>query len=91
VPRPMLTGLIAFSARIAPSETAAASSNVMASGMWAIGPVSRTLTNSAWAPNMLAPTSPANSVPRILLFGRRRPVNKRLKNGLAARMRRPTG
>src|SRR3990172_9560954 len=90
------------SARLAPSQTAAASSKVMPVGLCASGALSRTQTNSACAPKPMTPktssptsnsltaaptasTSPASSMPRILRFGRRRPVKKRLRNISALR------
>ena len=91
-------------ARIAPSHTAAASSNDMPDGFGAIGARSRTHRYSAWAPNRSAftpntssptansvtadPTStttPANSLPRIVRFGRRSPANSRMNHGHGAR------
>src|SRR5919197_4615573 len=89
-------------ARLAPSQTAAASSKVIPAGLCASGALSRMQTNSAWAPDPLTPktwsptsnsvtaaptasTSPANSMPRIFRFGRRRPVKNRLMKNSALR------
>ena len=75
----------------APSQMAAASSKLIAAGMWVTAPAARTLTNSAFAPWPCTPktrsptansvtmeptasTSPANSMPSVLHFGRRTPV-----------------
>jgi len=99
---PTFAALRSASPWFMPSQTAAASSNVMPAGMGARKPVSRTQTYSACAPLLMpntrsptaksvtaeptASTSPASSRPRILRFGRRSPSMKRQMNGLARRM-----
>jgi hypothetical protein len=91
-------------ARIAPSHTAAASSNDIPGGFDAIGAFSRTHRYSAWAPNLsvftpktwsptanvvtagpASATTPANSLPRIVRFGRRSPAKSRMNQGDGAR------
>jgi hypothetical protein len=86
---------------LAPSQTAEASSKVMAAGLCASAPRSPMQTYSACAPDRrpktssptansvtaapTASTSPASSLPRMFRFGRSKPVKKRVKNGSASR------
>ncbi len=84
-----------MSASSEPSGTAAASSELSPAGLWAITPLSRTVTSSAFAPRetpntssptrnsvTAAPTSstvPASSEPKDVFLGRRMPVKTRVK------------
>ncbi len=92
-----------MSASSDPSGTAAASSNVSAAGFGAITALSRTVTYSAFAPDSAPNTSsptrnsvtsgptsstrPANSVPALVLRGRRMPVARRAKAYSTLRIR----
>jgi hypothetical protein len=98
-------GLSALSARIPPSQTAAAASKVVSTGTCATAAPSAMQTNSACVPNFhglmpntrsptsnlvtarpVVSTTPARSLPRMRLLGRRRPVKKRDTNSSALRI-----